>query len=159
MVLLNFGFTSINVQKKKTTGKKVNIKTGLAITDVSISKAVSPTDQKPFSISFKYTANYQPHAGSIELEGELIYLASKEVAEAITKQWKEKKQLPKTQAVPIYNRILHSCTVEAFVMSREVNLPAPVNLPKLQVKTGEPSKKTSKKTTKKTTAKKNSPKK
>ena len=158
MVLLNFGFTSINVQKKKTTGKKVNIKTGLAITDVGISKAVSPTDQKPFSVKFKYTAEYQPHAGSIELEGELIYLANKDDAEKITQQWKEKKQLPKAQAVPIYNRILHSCTVEALVLSREVSLPAPVNLPKLQVKTpGGAEKKTN--SAKKATAKKNTPKK
>jgi hypothetical protein len=153
MVLLNFGFTNINVSKGQTNGKKVNINSGLKITDVGISKAISPTDQKPFLIKFEYKANYQPNAGSIVLQGELMYLANNDIADEIEKEWKKNKSLPKSISLNIYNRILHSCTVEALLLSREVGLPAPVQLPKLKMQ-HEANTVSSKSTAKKSTPKK-----
>jgi hypothetical protein len=157
MVLLNFGFTNINVSKGKTTGKKVDVNTGLLISDVSISKSISSTDQKSFVISFEYKALYQPNAGSIILKGELVYLASNEVADQIQSEWKKRKALPKTMSINIYNRILHSCTVESLLLSREVGLPAPIRLPKLQSQKAMPDAK--KAPAKTSTAKKSTPKK
>lgn len=131
MVLLNFGFTGIQVAKGKTTKGKLNVKSGMNITDVQLSKAIQEGDQVPFQITFKYTVDYQPSNGFIKLEGGVLYLAGKELASAIKKSWEEKKTLPKDLAVPVYNRILHNCTVEALLFSREVGLPAPLQLPKL----------------------------
>lgn len=134
MVLLNFGFTNIDVKKGTSSKGKVNVKSGMNISDVRVSKAIQKGEQTPFKISFSYTVDYKPSNGHIKLEGDLLYLAASDLAEQIQKNWEDKKTLPQDVAVPIYNKVLHNSTVEALLLSREVGLPAPMQLPKLQMK-------------------------
>lgn len=134
MVLLNFGFTNIQVSKNKGNSSKVNVKSNMNITDVRVSEAIKQKDQKAFNISFEYVVDYEPKAGSIKLQGDVLYLASEKLAEEIETAWKKNKQLPREIAVPVFNRILHNSTVEALLLSREVHLPAPLQLPKLEMK-------------------------
>lgn len=132
MAILNFNFTKINVEKKSKVNKQVSIKSGLNIANVVASDIVAGKDQKAFVISFTYTVNYEPNIGVIELAGDLLYLANEADAKAIADQWAKSKTLPETVALPVFNRILHSCNVEALILSRDINLPAPVQLPKVK---------------------------
>ena len=140
MTLLNFSFTKINVEKKQQTTKQISIKSGLNITNVVESQVVAGSKQKAFKISFGFAVDYEPGVGNINLEGEIIYLANEETAKEINDNWTKKKALPKQIALVVFNRILQNCNVEALILSREINLPAPIQLPKVRE---EPPKKAS----------------
>ena len=132
MAILNFGFTKIHVEKNKKPTKQVNVKSGLNIKDVKESSVVKGSKQRAFSIQFAFEAVYQPSVGKIDLEGELLYLADEKLASEIEQTWSEKKTLPKELALTVFNKILHHCNVEALILSKEINLPAPIQLPKIK---------------------------
>ena len=151
MAILNFGFNKILVEKKSKASKQINIKSGLHILNVASSDVIKDAKQKAFSITFKFDVDYEPEMGIIKLEGELLYLASEELAKKMEDSWKKDKSLPKDVGTVIFNRILQNCNVEALILSREINLPAPLQLPKIRAEAN-PAKKST------TTAKKNTPK-
>ena len=68
----------------------------------------------------------------IQLEGDLLYLADDKLAKEIEDAWKKNKSLPKEVALVVFNKILHNCNVEALILSRELGLPAPIQLPKIK---------------------------
>ncbi|MFP4118663.1 MAG: hypothetical protein ACLFTH_01255 [Candidatus Woesearchaeota archaeon] len=136
MAILNFGFTKINVEKHKKPTNQVNIQSGLNIKDVKESDVVKGTKQRAFSIIFSFETKYEPDVGNIDLEGELLYLADEETATDIENTWKEKKSLPKDIALKIFNKILHHCNVEALILSKEINLPPPIQMPKIKDQQG-----------------------
>ncbi|MFW5865737.1 MAG: hypothetical protein ACOCU6_01450 [Nanoarchaeota archaeon] len=132
MAILNFGFTKIHVEKKNKPTKRVNVKSGLNIKDVKESSVIKGSKQRAFSIQFAFKADYQPSVGTIDLEGELLYLADEKLSKDIEQIWSEKKSLPKELALSVFNKILHHCNVEALILSKEINLPAPIQLPKIK---------------------------
>ncbi len=132
MAILNFGFTKILVEKKGKISKKVNIKSGMNIVNVTESDMIDGTKQKAFVIKFAFETKYEPKIGNIVLEGELIYLTSLDIAKKITGAWKKNKSLPKDIALSVFNKILHNCNVEALLLSREISLPSPIQLPKIK---------------------------
>jgi hypothetical protein len=132
MAILNFNFTKINVEKNAKVSKQVNIKSGLNISSIAPSDVSAGNDQKAFTVEFVFTVNYEPAIGVIHLEGDLLMLASKEDAQKIEDEWAQKKSLPQEIGIPVFNRILHSCNVEALILSKEINLPAPIQLPKVK---------------------------
>lgn len=157
MAILNFGFTKIHVEKYKKPSKQVNVKSGLNIKDVKESTVAKGTEQKAFSIQFAFEASYQPSVGTIDLAGELLYLADKKQADEIESTWKEKKTLPKDLAYKVFNKILHHCNVEALILSKEIDLPPPMQMPKIkeqnQQKSSGASEKSAKKSAQKTAQK------
>lgn len=132
MAILNFNFTKIFVEKKAKVNKQVSVKSGLNIKDVQASETINGENQKAFSIAFTFEVLYEPGVGTITLDGELLYLAKDDVAKEIEESWKAKKSLPKSIALTVFNRILHNCNVEALILSKEINLPAPVQLPRVK---------------------------
>src|SRR5690606_25123677 len=81
---------------------------------------------------FTYVATYEPSIGTITLEGEVITMDDKKKSDAILKDWKKDKTLPAQTSQPILNSILNKCTVEALILSKELNLPAPIPIPKIK---------------------------
>ncbi len=132
MAILNFHFTRILVEKKSKVTKQVSVKSGLNIKNVVKSEAINGTNQNAFSVEFTFEVKYEPNVGDINLEGELLYLANEDLAKEIEETWASKKALPKQIALTVFNRILHNCNVEALILSRELNLPAPVQLPRVK---------------------------
>lgn len=135
MAILNFNFNKILVEKTGKPTKQINIKSGMNVVDVQPSKVVEGSKQKAFSISFKFETQYEPNMASILLEGDLLFLADDVLAKEINEAWESKKSLPKEVALVVFNKILHNCNVEALILSREVGLPAPVQLPKIKAET------------------------
>ncbi|MBN1175145.1 hypothetical protein JXA48_00730 [Candidatus Woesearchaeota archaeon] len=144
MALLNFNFNKILVEKTGKQTKQINIKSGMNVVDVTPSKVVEGSKQQAFIISFKFETLYEPKMAQIILEGDLLYLADEALAKEMNEAWDKKKSLPKEVALVVFNKILHNCNVEALILSREVGLPAPIQLPKIkaEVKTTASSKAT-----------------
>jgi hypothetical protein len=141
MTILNFSFNKILVEKTGTTTKQLNIKSSMNIIDVAPSDVVKGTDQKAYRISFGFDVTYEPKYATILLQGSLIFLADDAVAKNLEESWKNKKSLPKDVALNVFNKILHNCNVEALILSKEIGLPAPIQLPKVKMNAAEQEKK------------------
>ncbi len=133
MAILNFNFSKILVEKTGKVTKQMNIKSGMNITDVVSSDVIKGTGQKAYAIKFAFNVNYEPKFAQILLEGAIIYLADEKLGKQIEDSWKKDKALPKDIALNIFNRILHNCNVESLILSKELDLPAPIQLPKVKM--------------------------
>lgn len=140
MTVLNFNFTKIDVEKKNKISKEIKINSNMGLIDVISSNVASGSKQKAFVIKFKYDVQYEPKIGHIALEGDLIYLADEKLSTEIENSWKDKKALPKDVMLVVLNRILHNCNVEALILSKEIALPPPIQLPKVKIETKEAKK-------------------
>ena len=58
-------------------------------------------------------------------------ISIKDIKEA-EKQWKKDKKIPKEIVEEMMSHILSKCNIEALLMSREINLPPPIPLPKVK---------------------------
>lgn len=141
MAILNFNFTKINVERNGKLSKEVKIESKMNVSNVKATTVVSGSKQKAFAIDFDYNINYAPSVGHINMSGNLLYLADEKLATEIEKSWKDKKVLPKEIAVVVFNKILNNCNIEALLLSREISLPAPIQLPKVKVESKPASKK------------------
>ncbi|MDD3175557.1 MAG: hypothetical protein PHU51_03700 [Candidatus Nanoarchaeia archaeon] len=141
MAVLSFNFTKINVERKNKISKELKINTKMGLKDVKSTSVTAGSKQKAFVISFNYGVEYEPKVGSMDLEGELVYLADEKLSKEIEDSWKDKKALPKEIMLTVLNRILHNCNVESLILSKEIALPPPIQLPKVKIETPAPAKK------------------
>ena len=133
MAILNFNFTKIAVEKKGKLSKEMKIQSKMGLIDVVSSEMASGSKQKAFVVKFNFTVNYEPNVGVIDLSGDLLYLADEKLSKEIEVAWKKNKSLPQSITLPVFNKILHNCNVEALILSKEIALPSPVQLPKVKV--------------------------
>lgn len=134
MAIVGFNFTKINVERKKAVTGKVNITNNVAVKDiVEVDLALGKAKQKALKFVFEYVSKYEPDVGDITLTGDVIYLQEEKIVSDIAKQWKKDKSMPKDVMTVILNNILNKCNIEALILSRDMNLPAPIVLPKVKV--------------------------
>jgi len=90
--------------------------------------------QNALKFHFEFTAKYEPKIADITLTGFITFFEKPETVKEIADGWKKDKKIPKETMSNILNTVLARCNVEAMILSREVNLPPPIPLPKIQVK-------------------------
>lgn len=145
MAILNFNFTKIDVERKANLSKEVKVESKTNIKDVKPSNIGAGAKQKAFVIEFQHEIKYEPNIGHIILGGSLLYLTTDESADELEKSWKDKKVLPKDVAVAVLNKVLNDCNIEALILSKEISLPAPIQLPKIKAEVSNETKTVSKK--------------
>ncbi len=135
MTIIGTSFTKILVEKKTAARDKLSIANNVAISNVEATNlSIGTSKQDALKFSFEFTAKYEPNVGEILLSGELMFLETPEKIKEIAAEWKKSKKVPKDTMAPILNNILTKCNVEALILSREIGLPPPVQLPKVTVK-------------------------
>jgi len=93
---------------------------------------VKKPDQKGLKFTFEFVSKFEPKVGSITLLGNVLVMEeTKKVQESLS-TWKKSKSVNKEIMHEVLNAILAKCNVEALVLSREVNLPPPIPLPKVE---------------------------
>ena len=134
MSIAGFGFTKIDVLKKENIKGQINIKNNVIIKDVEKTEVPFGTKkQSVLKFTFEYKAEYEPGVGHIRLEGNLLELREEKEIDKIISVWKKDKKLENDVLNPIINSVLGRSNIEALILSREVNLPAPIPLPKVEV--------------------------
>ncbi|MFT4310932.1 MAG: hypothetical protein ACMXYC_04860 [Candidatus Woesearchaeota archaeon] len=134
MTIIGFNFLKIDAQRLQGAGQaKINVSNNVSIKEVH-SAEINLTGSASAGLRyvFTYTAVYEPSVGKITLEGEVLTMDDKKVCDDILSGWKEKKALPQQQSQSILNTILSKSTVQALILSRELNLPAPIPIPKVK---------------------------
>ncbi len=133
MTIVGFDFTKIHVEKNKPGIGKIDIANNISISDVKEAKLTFGEAKKTgLEFSFLYTSKYKPDIGSIELSGKLIYMGKDEQVKEVLASWKKDKKVSKEILSPVYNAVLGKCNIEAIILSREIQLPPPIPLPKVK---------------------------
>ena len=131
MTIISFDFTRMLVERKKGMKGKINIVSNVSIKDIAEVNISLGPDKKALKFSFISTTKYEPEVGDINIEGDLLYMAEDKESKQILAAWKKDKKIPEDLKRPILNYVLSKCTVQALFLSKEMNLPAPIPLPKI----------------------------
>jgi hypothetical protein len=134
MTVIGFNFNKILVERRSNKSGKLTISNNVAINDVSEAKVPFSGDKaRCIKFEFSFDSKYEPDIATIHLTGELLYMLPQEAAEKTLAEWKEKKRLSQDVIGGIMNTILNRCNIEALILSRELNLPSPIPLPKVNI--------------------------
>ncbi|MEM1988876.1 MAG: hypothetical protein QXR30_04585 [Candidatus Woesearchaeota archaeon] len=129
--VLNFEISSIEA-KKYGFAEKVEIKQGVSIVAIDLSNSVNNEQFSVLRVGFSYSCEYV-NIGNITIRGNVLILEEKAKAEEIANRWKDKKEIEKELLELVLNLAYRNCTLEAIELSRKVNLPLPIQLPRIQV--------------------------
>lgn len=137
MTIVGFNFTKILCERGKTASGKISINNNVMVTNAEETKLqFGSPKEKGLRFEFDFTAKYGEDFGLISLTGEVIYIADEKKAKDILDHWKKNKKLPDDIVPPILNTILARSNVEALILSREIGLPPPMPLPKVNIEQG-----------------------
>lgn len=132
MVIVGFGFSKMMVERTSPIKGKVNIKNNVGI------KSVEKTDlmlgsakQDGLRFVFEFTTSYEPKIGEIFISGDVIDLQPEKKVEEVIKDWKKDKKVEAAIMTPILNTVLSKCNVQALLLSKDINLPPHIPLPKV----------------------------
>jgi hypothetical protein len=133
MTTVGFVFTKIAAEKKTVSDQNIRIENNVGITSVELANIIDPK-RSIVKFEFAFYCKYEPSVGIIELKGELVEMFDKELATKIVDSWKKDKKLHPEIMSRVLNTIMSRSNVEAILMSKELQLPPPVQLPKVEVK-------------------------
>lgn len=133
MAIVGFNFTKISVEKLSDIKGKINISNNVAIVSVEKTELSLGTDkQGVLKFGFEFTSKYDPKVGAIELKGDVLYLDNPKNITMIVEEWKKNKKIPNNIMTNLLNNILNKCNIEALILSKDINLPPPIPLPKVK---------------------------
>ncbi len=134
MTVVGLQINKIVVDKVGPVKGKVSVNNNVAVKDVEkIDLTFGSSKQDALKFTFEFKAAYEPKIATITLEGTVTYFDKPATIEDIHKGWKKDKKVPPDVMTPILNSILTKCNVEALILSREVNLPPPIPMPRVRV--------------------------
>ncbi len=132
MAIVGFSFDKMSVERKGAVKGKVNIKNNVSIksvekTDLSLGSA----KQDGLRFTFEFVASYEPKIGEILLGGEVLDLQPEKKVEEVVKSWKKDKKVDGALMTQVLNTVLSRCNVQALILSKDMNLPPHIPLPKV----------------------------
>ena len=134
MPVVGFNFTKIEVSRKGGIRGKVNIANNVTIKNVeSTDLFLGQAKQEGLKFVFVFTSKYEPNIGNITLEGDVLFLEDAKKVKELLASWKKDKKLTSPATEEVLNTVLQKCNVEALILSKDVNLPSPIPLPKVNV--------------------------
>ncbi len=123
-----FELTSIDARRFTKYGEKPK---NIRIDHNSSVILVSEINDKEANVDFRFTANYSG-LGIIKIEGNMIYEGN---ASALVLQWSTKNNMPDDVANEIHTTIMNNCIPEAMLLARDIRLPPPIPMPKVNIQT------------------------
>ncbi len=133
MAVVGMSFTKINVEKKNQAKGKLNIKNNIRIKKVEKTElALGNVKENGLKFTFEYVSDYSPNIASINIFGEVLFLADEKTIKQAEKDWKAEKKVAKELVQPVLNAALTKSNIQAIMLSKEINLPPPIPLPKVE---------------------------
>ena len=109
--------------KRREVVGQVKIDTNSTVTSVN---EVSP---KEADVDFRIAISYGS-LGVLKIEGRLIFEGD---APTLAREWRDKHSMPTDMANEIHTAILHSCIPETVLLAKDLGLPPPIPLPKVNI--------------------------
>lgn len=134
MAIIGFNFTKMHIERKAPIAGKISVKNNVAIKDVDKKDFnFGKSKQAGVQFTFEFSVEYEPKIAEILLEGEVIDLLDEKRADSLVKEWKKSKKLEPAVMTNILNTVLSKANIQALIMSKDMNLPPPIPLPKVNV--------------------------
>lgn len=133
MAVIGFNFTKLFGEKRAPIHGQVSINNNVAITDVVDANIAMSQSKKGIRVRFTYDSKYEPAIGSIQFEGDVVLLEDVKFAEEMLDTWAKSKVVPKTIMMGLLNQVLERSNIQALIMARDLSLPAPIPLPKVNI--------------------------
>jgi len=134
MPVVGFNFTKLSAERGRITRGKISINNNIGIIDVKEATPLVGGKQKGVIFVISFETEYKPNIGKIGLEGEALFIGKAEKVDEIMNEWKKNKKIPSDIAKGVIAFSLNKCNVEALLLSKELGLPAPIPLPRIDVK-------------------------
>ncbi len=135
MPIVGFSFTKTVAEKKTDIREKINISNNITITQVEESPLpFGIQKQEGLKIYFQFISSFEPAVGTIELNGNLLYLGEAKQLKDVVKNWNKDKKLPTEIMKHVLSAVMNKCNIQALILSKDVGLPPPVPLPQVNVK-------------------------
>jgi hypothetical protein len=136
MSIVGFNFNKISIEKLSPVKGKINISNNVSIVSVEKTQlAIGAGKEDGLRFGFEFTSQYNPKVGVIDLRGEVIFMTNEKSMEAIMDEWKKDKKIPKDVMTNLLNNVLNKCNIQALILSKDMNLPPPIPLPKVKEST------------------------
>jgi len=135
MAIVGFNFTRMLIESYEGAKGQINVNNNVAIKNVEkMPLTLGKASQDAIRFNFEFNAIYEPKAGKIELRGHLIYLTNEEQTKSILEKWKKEKKVDRELMALLLNNVLTRCNVESIILSKEMNLPPTVPMPRISIK-------------------------
>ncbi len=126
MKIKNFELTAIDAERYSKKGaKKGNIK----INHNSSVTRMEKMDANTTHVDFRFTANYSG-MGKIKIEGSFKIIGE---YPDLAEKWQKENKMPNEVAKKVHTTIINNCIPEAVGLAKNINLPPPIPLPKVNV--------------------------
>jgi hypothetical protein len=128
MGITNYRIDKVDAEVKKRGAENIDVKNGFSIMDVTKKNAQMLDIKWGFSVDYKTI-------GKMEIEGMLTYFTDKIADKYEEKDVKGKKMMAlKGDALrEVSNFILRRGIIEAVILAKTLQLPAPIQLPSVKV--------------------------
>jgi len=135
MAVIGFDLNKITVERTGNVTGEIKINNNVSIKEIEkIGVPIKREGQEGLRFGFEFTSNYEPKIGSVLIKGNVIVVEDKKKAEDILKQWKKDKKAESDVMTHVLNTVLEKCNIEVLILSRDVNLPPSIPLPKVKPK-------------------------
>lgn len=134
MGIVGFNFSKLSVDKKAEFKQGDQFSSNVTITNIKEEDHRYSKEESLAIFDFDFIVTYGP-AGSININGKIIYAGIKKEIKDMIDSWKKDKTLSTPALQFVFNMILYRCNVRALEFSELVGLPAPFNLPFLRPET------------------------
>lgn len=112
-------------------GGQIKINNNVAIKNVE-ELAFQVEGKKGLKFTFNFTCKYEPELGSIEVEGQVLFVEAEDKVAEVLASWEKDKKIPMDIMEQIVNAALHKGNIQAIKISEDVSLPSPLPLPKVK---------------------------
>jgi len=134
MTIVGFSFDKIVVEKFDFVQGKINISNNVSMQSVEPAElGLGKAKQKGLKFTYEFTSKYEPKAGNILINGHVLFMTDEKKSREVLDSWKKSKKIPKDVMSDVLNTVLAKCNIEALILSKEVNLPPPMPLPRVNV--------------------------
>ena len=134
MSIVGFNFTKISAERKNAVVGTVNINNNISLKDMTEAKlGLAGGTRGALTITFAFKSEYMPDHATLLLEGDVLTLVDAKLIPGMLESWSKTKSIPKEIAQQLMNYILDRCNIQALLLAKDLNLPSPVPLPKVQV--------------------------
>lgn len=131
MPIVDFIFDKLeaNRSSKKIGPTEIKISNNFGLKEVTKEKIPGLGDC--VITSFEFKTDYEPDLGNIIIQGRVIYHDKN--LKNVVKEEKGNLVLKEQAFEDVNNAVLRSSTIQALVLSKEMRLPSPVQLPKVSL--------------------------
>ncbi len=135
MAIIGFTFTKFEAEKKEIQSGNVQVDNNINVKNIEeFSVNLGGGDQTAIKFTFDFTSTYSPDAGKILLSGEIIDMQDENVIKETVNAWKNQEKVDEKIMEPVMSYILNKCNVQAIILSKDLNLPSPIPLPRIKRK-------------------------